>query len=122
MWQRRQKKYVIRIRALKQALNHGLILKTVHRVTQSNQKPWLKPYLNMNTKLRKEAKNEFEKKLFKLMNNSIFGKIMENVRNHRDIKWVTTEEKWSKLVSGPNYHTTRHFSENLLAIEMEKQK
>ena len=76
----------------------------------------------MNTKLRKEAKNEFEKKLFKLMNNSIFGKIMENVRIHRDIKWVTTEEKWSKLVSGPNYHTTRHFSENLLAIEMEKQK
>ena len=122
MWQRRQKKYVIRIRALKQALNHGLILKTVHRVTQSNQKAWLKPYLNMNTKLRKEAKNEFEKKLFKLMNNSIFGKIMENVRIHRDIKWVTTEEKWSKLVSGPNYHTTRHFSENLLAIEMEKQK
>ena len=122
MWQRRQKKYVIRIRALKQALNHGLILKTVHRVTQSNQKAWLKPYLNMNTKLRKEAKNEFEKKLFKLMNNSIFGKIMENVRIHRDIKWVTTEEKWSKLVSGPNYHITRHFSENLLAIEMEKQK
>ena len=76
----------------------------------------------MNTKLRKEAKNEFEKDFFKLMNNSVFGKTMENVRNHRDIKLVTTEEKRSKLVSEPNYHTTKHFSENLLVIEMKKTK
>ena len=76
----------------------------------------------MNTKLRKEAKNDFEKDFFKLMNNSVFGKTMENVRNHRDIKLVTTEEKRSKLVSEPNYHTTKHFSENLLAIEMKKTK
>ena len=77
----------------------------------------------MNTKLRKEAKNELEKYFFKLMNNSVFGKTMENVRKHRDIKLVTTEEEIkNKLVSEPNYHTTKHFSENLLAIEMKKTK
>ena len=76
----------------------------------------------MNTKLRTEAKNEFEKDFFKLMNNSFFGKTMENVRKHRDIKLVTTDEKRNKLVSEPNYHTTKHFSENLLAIEMKKTK
>ena len=76
----------------------------------------------MNTKLRKEAKNDFEKDFFKLMNKSVFGKTMENVRKHRDIKLVTTDEKRNKLVSEPNYHTTKTFSENLLAIEMKKIK
>ena len=76
----------------------------------------------MNTKLRKEAKNEFEKDFFQLMNNSVFGKTMENARKHRGIKLVTTEEKRSKLVSEPNYHITKHFSKNLLAIEMKKTK
>ena len=76
----------------------------------------------MNTELRKKAQNEFEKNFFKLMNNSVFGKTMENVRKHRDIKLVTTDEKRNKLVSEPNYHTTKHFSENLLAVEMKRQK
>ena len=76
----------------------------------------------MNTKLRKGAKSEFKKDFFKLMNNSVFRKTMENVRKHRDIKLVTTDEKRNKLVSEPNYHTTKHFSENLLAIEMKKTK
>ena len=76
----------------------------------------------MNTELRKEAKNDFEKDFFKLMNNSVFGKTMENVRKHRDIKLVTTEKRRLKLVSEPNYHMTKHFSENLIAIEMKKTK
>ena len=76
----------------------------------------------MNTKVRTEAKNEFEKDFFKLMNNSVFGKAMENVRKHRDIKLVTTDEKRNKLVSEPNDHTTKHFPEILLAIEMKKTK
>ena len=94
----------------------------IHRVIQFNQEAWLKPYIDMNTKLRKEAKNEFEKDFFKLMNNSVFGKTMENVRKHRDIKLVTTDEKRNKLVSEPNYQTIKQFSENLLAIEMKKTK
>ena len=76
----------------------------------------------MNTKLRKEAINEFEKDFFSIMNNSVFWKTMENVRKHRDTKLVTTKEKRRKLVSKPNYHTTKHFSKNLLAIEIKKDK
>ena len=116
------KKTVVHIKALKQALNYGLILKKVHRVIHFNQKAQLKPYIDMNTELRKEAKNDFEKDFFKLMNNAVFGKTMENVRKHRDIKLVTTDEKRNKLVSEPNYHTTKRFSENLIAIEMKKTK
>ena len=117
-----KKEHVVHIRALKQALNYGLILKKVHRVIEFNQEAWLKPYTEMNIKLRTEAKNDFEKYFFKLMNNSVFGKTMENVRNHRDIKLVTTDKRWNQLVSDPNYHTSKHFSENLFAIEMEKTK
>ena len=76
----------------------------------------------MNTGLRKEAKNEIEKDFFKLMNNLVFGKTMENLRKNRDIKLVKTDGKRNKLVSEPNYHTTKGFSENLLAIEMKKTK
>ena len=74
----------------------------------------------MNTELRKEAKNDFEKDLFKLMKNSVFGKTMENMRKDRDIKLVTTDNKRNKLVSEPNYHTIKRFSENLLSTEMKK--
>ena len=76
----------------------------------------------MNTKLRKEAKNEFEKDFFKLMNNAVFGKTMENVRKHRDIKLVKTDKRRYQLASEPNYHTTKYFSENLIAIETKKKK
>ena len=74
----------------------------------------------MNTNLRKKAKNDFEKDLFKLMNNIVFGKTMENVRKHRDTKLVTTKRRRNYLVSEPNFYTTKFFTETLLAIEMKK--
>ena len=117
-----KKKYVVHINALKQALNHGLKLKKIHRVIEFNQEAWLKPYIDMNTELRKAAKNDFEKDLFKLMNNSVFGKTMENIRKHRDIKLATTDKKRSKLVSEQNYHTINLISEDLSIIKIEKTK
>ena len=76
----------------------------------------------MNTELRKNAKNEFEKNFFKLMNNSVFGKTMENVRNHRDIKLVTSEKRRKRLVSEPNYHSGKKYSDHLMAIKMKKTR
>ena len=76
----------------------------------------------MNTKLKTEAKNDFEKDFFKLMNNSVSEKTMENERKHRDIKLVTTDKRRNQLASEPNYQTTKNFSKNLMAIEMKKTK
>ena len=112
--------YVIHIRNLKQALNHGLVLKKVHRMIKFNQNAWLKPNIYMNTDLRKKAKNDFEKDFFKLINCADFGKTMENMRKQKDIKLVTTERRRNYLVSEPNYHTAKFFTENLLTIEMKK--
>ena len=117
-----KKKYVVDINSLKQALNHGLKFKKFYRIIEFNQEAWLKPYIDMNTELRKLARNYFEKDLFKLMNNSLFGKTMENIRKHRDIKLVTTDKKISTLVSEPNHHTINLISENLSIIEMKKTK
>ena len=107
------KEYVIHIRPLKKALNHGLVFKKVHRVIKFNQKDWLKPYIDMNTVLRKDAKNEFKKDLFKLMNNSVFGKTIENLKNHRDIKLVTSEKRRKFF---------KNSSDHLMAIEMKKTR
>ena len=115
-----KKKFVVHIKSLKQALNHGLKFKKVHRIIQFNQKAWLKPYIDMNTELRKLAKDDFEKDLFKLMNNAVFGKTMENIRKHRYIKLVKTDKKRSKLVSEPNYHTMNYISKDLSIVEMNK--
>ena len=114
--------YVICKRNLKQALNHGLILKKFRRVIKFDQKVWLKPYIDMNTKLRQNTTNNFEKDFFKLMNNAVFEKTMENLRKHRNIKLATTERRRNYLLSEPSYHTTKFFTENLLAIEMRKTK
>ena len=113
-----KKDYVVHLRALKQALLHDLKLKKVQKVLKFNQKAWIKPYIDMNILLRKLAKNAFEKDFFKLMINAVFGKPMENVRKHRDIKLVTTDKRRNRLVSKPNYHATKLFSESLLAIEI----
>ena len=114
--------YSIYICALKQALNHGLILKKVHAVISFTQDAWLKPYIDMNTQLRMKAANDFEKDFYKLCNNSVYGKTMENVRKHRDIQLVTTNKKRSILASEPNYHSTKYISEDLLIMEMKKRE
>ena len=82
----------------------------------------MKSYIDKNTKLRMESKNEFDKGFYKLMNNAVYGKTIENVRNHRDIKLVATNARRKQLVSQPNYHTCKRFSENLIAIELRKTK
>ena len=102
------KKYVFHIRNLKQALEHGLKLKKVHKLIAFYPEAWLKPYIEINTELRKNAKNDFEKDFYKLMNNAVFEKTMENVRKHRDIKLVTDKKKRCKLASKPNYHTKKN--------------
>ena len=89
---------VIHIRNVKQILNNELVLKNVHRVIKLNQKAWLNPWIDMNTDLREKGKNDFEKDFFKLMNNGIFEKNIENVRKHKDFKLVTTERR-TKLFS-----------------------
>ena len=86
-----KKRYVVRIKALDQALKYGLRFKKVHRIIKFQQR-WMKAYIMLNTRLRKEAKNEFEKNFFMLMNSSVFGKTMENIRNHKDMKLVTSDK------------------------------
>ena len=98
-----KKNYVIHIRALKQALNHGLVLERIHRAIEFSQSTWIKPYKDFNTQLRTQATNGFEKDFFKLMNNSVFGKTMENIRKHRNIKLVTNKESYLKTVMKPNF-------------------
>ena len=119
-----KKNYIVHINVLKQTLDHGLKLKKVHRVIEFEQEAWLKEYIDVNTELRKKANNDFEKDFFKLMNNAVFGKTMENVRKHSDIKLVKYDKKRNKLVSEPNFHINRIFliDNNLAIIEMRKVK
>ena len=108
-----KKEYVIHISTLKQALNHGLKFKKLHRVISFIQAFWMRSYIIKNIKLRNEAKNEFERNFYKLMNNSVYGKTMENIRKNRGIKLVATNDKRKKLASEPNFHTSKDFSEHL---------
>ena len=119
---RDKKNYAIHIQALNQVLQHGLRLDGIHRAIEFYQSPWLKTYIDFNTQLRKAATNDFEKDFFKLMNNSVFGKMMENIRKHRNIKLVTTEEKCLHMVMCSNFKSRVLFGENLMGCEMGKIK
>ena len=115
-----KKKYVLHISALKFYLEHGLKLKKVHRVISFNQADFLKPYIDFNTEKRKNAKTEFEKDLFKLLNNAVYGKTLENVRNHIDFELVNTPERFQKLVNKPSYKHRHIINESLVGVEKEK--
>ena len=119
---RDKKNYVIHIRALNQALRHGLVLEHIHRVIEFNQSDWMKPYIDFNTQLRTLATNDFEKDFFKLMNNSVFAKTMENVRKHRNIKLVTNKAQYLKTIMKPNFKSGVLFGKSLMGCEMGKIK
>ena len=112
-------KYVIHMTNLNQALSHGLILKNIHRVIEFNKKTWLKPYIDMNTKLKNVAKNSFEKDV--LMNNAVSGKSFENVRKQRNIKPVTTERRRNYLVLEQNDNTTKIFTKKNIRNRYEEK-
>ena len=118
---RNKTKYVIHYRNLIQCLKAGLKLKKIHRGIKFIESAWLKPYINKNTNLRTQAKNNFEKDFFKLMNNSVFGKTMENIRNRVNVKLVNTEERLKKLVAKPNLKSPpKIFNENLASVHLKK--
>ena len=113
-------KYVIHYKNLIQCLRAGMKLKKIHRGIKFKESEWMRPYIEMNTNLRTKAKNNFEKDFFKLMNNSVFGKTMENIRNRVNVKLVNTQERLKKLVAKPNYRGRKIFSENLISVHMKK--
>ena len=112
---------MLHYRNLQLYLNLGLKIKKVRRVLKFDQSPWLKQYIDFNTEKRKHAKNTFKKDFFKLMNNSVFGKTMENLRKRVDVKLVTNEKKLDKLTSKPTYVSSKIFNENLMAVHMIKE-
>ena len=113
-----KKRYAVHIKALNQALKHGLKVKRLHRVIEFQQSKWMKAYVILNTSLRKDAKNE--KDFFKLMKNSVFGRTIENIRNHKVMKLVTSGKKYLKYVMKPNFKDGHPFSKHLFAVEMGK--
>ena len=114
--------YAVHVLALKQALNHGLVLEKAYEVISFRQEAWLRPYIEMNTMLRAQAKNDFEEDYFKLKNNSAYGKTMENIRKHRDIYIVNNDKKRSILASEPNFYATKYISDDLLVMELKKRE
>ena len=116
-----KEKYVLHYRNLEMYLDLGLKVKKVHRVLEFNQSPWLKQYIDFNTVKRTQAKNSFEKDFFKLMNNSVFGKTMENIRKRLDVRLVTDDKKLLKMASKPTYVSSKIFNENLVAVHKIKE-
>ena len=114
--------YVVHYKTLMQYLSLGMKLKKIHRGIKFTESAFLKPYIDKNTKLRAQAKNDFEKDFFKLMNNSVFGKTMENIRNRVNIKLVSTGEQFKKLTAKPNYESRKIFNENLVSVHMKKTR
>ena len=112
--------YVVHYKTLMQYLSLGMKLKKIHRGITFVECDFLKPYIDMNTNLRTQAKNNFEKDFFKLMNNSVFGKTMENIRNRVNIKLTTTGEQFKKLTAKPNYESRKIFNDNLVSVHMKK--
>ena len=112
---------MLHYRNLQQYTDLGLKVKKVHRVLEFNQSPWLRKYIDFNTQKRTQAKNSFEKDLFKLMDNSVFGKTMENLRKRVDVKLVTDEKKLMKLTSKPTFVTGKIFNEKLVAVHKIKE-
>ena len=117
-----KKRYIIHIRALKQALDHGLVLEKIHRVIEFRQSDWMREYIGFNTKLRAAAKNYFKKDLYKLMNNAVFGKTTENIRKHRNIKLVNNEVDYLRAVMRPNFKPGTLIGPDLMGCEMGKIK
>ena len=115
-----KKNYVIHYENLKQCLNLGLKITNIHRGIKFKESQWLKKYIALNTDLRTKARNEFEKDFFKIMNNSVFGKTMENIRNRVNIKLVTDKKKAERLAAKPNFKHCNIFNKNLIAIHMKK--
>ena len=113
-----KKGHVVHIKELDQALKHGLKLKKVHQVIEFQQSKWMKAYIMLNTWLRKDAKNEYDKDFLRLMNNSVFGKTMENIRNHKDMKLVKRDKRYLKYVMKRNFKNDHPFSKHLFAVEM----
>ena len=117
-----KEKYVLHYRNLQLYLSLGLKVKKIHRVLEFDQSSWLKEYIDFNTEMRKNAKNSFEKDFFKLMNNSVFGKTMENVRKRTNIELVTDEKRLNKLSAKPTYVSSKIFNENLVAVHTKKER
>ena len=115
-------KYVVHHKTLELYISLGLKITKIHKGVTFNERPWLAEYIEMNTALRTKATSSFEKDFFKLANNSVFGKTMENVRNRVDIRLVNNKEKFLKLAAKPNYHASTIFSENLVAVNMKRTK
>jgi hypothetical protein len=115
-------KYVAHYRNLKFYLEKGLKLTKIHRVLQFKESAWLKPYIDFNTEKRKKAKSDFEKDFFKLMNNAVFGKTMENIRKRVNVEVVNDKKRRDKLVSKPTYDDMKIIDENLVVIKNKRTK